>query len=89
MAKKNTPQRNPLETTLSASLPKRLKNSIMGRSKLLDRPMSQLLRYALEFHEARGWRDVVVDGMTFAVLSPKAEARLREWLDSEKDISEL
>lgn len=78
-----------METTLSASLPKRLKASIMGRAKLLDRPTSQLLRYALEYHEAHGWKDVTIEGAPFATLTPKTEARLREWLDKGGELDEL
>lgn len=78
------PKRSPLEDTLSVSLPKRLKRSVAGRAKLLDRPISQLLRFALEYHDGQSWKDI-----EFGVLSPGAEGRLRKWLESGEPIDSL
>lgn len=90
MAKsKHTPVRSPDEDTITFNLPKRLKRSIYGRAKLVDRRVSPILRAAMEFHEKTGWKHVAVNDMPVAVLTPKAEARLQEWVDSGEEIEQL
>lgn len=77
-------RRNPLETTITASIPVKLKRSLAGRAKLLDRDVSPLVRYALDYQEQRGWKDIPL-----AVLSPGHERVLKEWLDSSQTLEEL
>lgn len=79
MAKsKHIPVRSPLDDVLSASIPKQLKRSVQGRAAILERPMSILVRKALEYHEQREWQDV-----EFGILTPKQKAQLNRWLASD------
>jgi len=79
MAKsKHTPVRSPLDDVLSASIPKQLKRSVQGRAAILERPMSILVRKALEHHEHNDWKDV-----EFGILTPKQKQQLARWLASD------
>lgn len=82
----NPPQRSSLEAVLSANIPTKLKLSLMGRAKLLDRPISQLVRYALEYHEATDWKAVPL-----GVLPAHHQTRLKDWLASadNPEVSEI
>lgn len=79
--RKAAPKRNPLEDTISASIPKRLKKSLMGRAQLLERPTSQILRHALEYLDSVGWTHVPI-----AVLPAKQEQQLKRWLDATMEL---
>jgi hypothetical protein len=60
--------RSDKESLLTFSLPKELKVDIRERAEQADRPVSQLIRYAIEVQEKRGWVDV-----------PTVAVALKEW----------
>lgn len=78
------PKRNPLESVLSASMPNDMKRRVLGRAKLLDRPASALIRYAVEAQEQKAWEEVEL-----ARLSPTAALRLKAWIDSGAPLEDL
>tara|TARA_R110002111_G_scaffold37791_1_gene72497 strand:+ start:380 stop:640 length:261 start_codon:yes stop_codon:yes gene_type:complete len=75
MNKKAKPVRNPNETILSCSIPKKIKQSVFGRAELLERSASQLVKWALEEQEKTGWSSI-----RDASLDPDRQRQLERWL---------
>ena len=73
--RRNAPVRSSNEAVLSANIPAVLKASLQGRAQLLDRPISNLVRYAIEYQDNRKW-----EGISLAVLSESEQKRLERWL---------
>lgn len=47
------------ETTLTFNLPKEMKRDLQRRAQLsVETPVARLVRLAIRYHDARGWRDI-------------------------------
>lgn len=55
---RKTPVRSPDETTITFNCSKEMKVQLLEQANASDRPLSQVIRYGLEYHIERKWVDI-------------------------------